>query len=203
MLVAGYPYTFPKEENLFRAVLHTAHGEQDVGAALADVLFGDYNPAGRLSMTWYLAEKDLPDMNDYDIINSPRTYMYFEKPVQYPFGHGLSYTTFEYSNIKVLQKGEGYSVVCDVKNTGARDGDEVVQLYVTLHDTPVKAPVLALCGFERIHLTVNETQTVSFEVPPEDVALYDEEKAAFSIKPKSITFAIGASSKDIRLRCNA
>ena len=200
MLIAGYPYAFPKEEKSFRAVLYTAHGEQDVGAALADVVFGDYNPAGRTSMTWYQSEKDLPDINDYDIINNPRTYMYFDKPVQYPFGHGLSYTTFDYSDLKIEKNDDGHTVSCKVKNTGELAGDEVVQLYVTLNETPVKAPVKMLCGFERVHFEAGESKTIIFAVPPEDTALYDEEAAAFSIKPKTVTFTIGASSKDIRLK---
>ncbi|MCL2627321.1 MAG: glycoside hydrolase family 3 C-terminal domain-containing protein [Oscillospiraceae bacterium] len=199
VLIAGYPYAFPKFENLFRAILYTAHGEQDVGSGLADVIFGDYNPAGRTSMTWYLSENDLPDINDYDIINKPRTYMYFEKPVQFPFGHGLSYTTFEYSNLKATPKGEGYAVTCDVTNIGKADGDEVVQLYLTLLGTPIKAPVRRLCGFERINLQKGETKSVAFEVSNEYTNLYDEEGGAFTVKPQSIIFAAGASSKDIRV----
>jgi len=199
MLVAGYPYAFGNEEKLFRAVLYTAHGEQDVGTALADVLFGDYNPAGRTSMTWYRSEKDLPDINNYDIITKPRTYMYFDKPVQYPFGHGLSYTTFEYAKLEAKQSGENYTVSCDVKNTGGPAGDEVVQLYVTLNDTPIKAPIRRLCGFERINIAPGETKNVSFDVTNEYLALYDEAAASFTVKPGSITFAAGSSSKDIKI----
>jgi beta-glucosidase len=198
-LIAGYPFTFTEEEKLLRAVLYTAHGEQDVGTAVSDVLFGKYNPAGRLSMTWYKSEDDLPDINDYDIINNPRTYMYFDKPVLFPFGHGLSYTTFEYSKLTAEQTDNGYTVFCRLKNTGERAGDEVAQLYATLHGVPVKAPIRKLCGYERINLDPGEEKTLVFNVPDNELRLYDEESAGFTIIPESITFAIGASSKDIRL----
>ena len=201
VIAAGYPYAFPKEAERLRAALYTAHGEQHIGTALADVLFGSYNPAGRLSMTWYMSQDDLPDINDYDIINSPRTYMYFGKPVQYPFGHGLSYSSFEYTNLKVERGGDGgITASCNVRNTGARAGDEVVQLYASPHGVPVKAPIRKLCGFTRIPLLPGETKTVSFRVPPEELTLFDQAENAFSIQPESVTFAVGASSADIRLR---
>ncbi|MDR2599799.1 MAG: glycoside hydrolase family 3 C-terminal domain-containing protein [Oscillospiraceae bacterium] len=199
-LIAGYPFAFPFEAKYLRATMFTSHGEQDVGTAVADVIFGKYNPGGRLSMTWYLSEKDLPNINNYDIIKSPRTYMYFKKPVQFPFGHGLSYTTFEYSNLEVDKQDDGYEVFCTVKNAGDFDGDEVVQLYATLNGVPVKAPIKTLCGFERINLAKGEDRTVAFFVPHEELKLYDEKKSEFAIEPMSVTFHIGASSDDIRLK---
>jgi len=199
-LIAGYPHAFPEESKLARAVLYTSHGEQYLGTALAEVLFGKYNPAGRLSMTWYLSEDDLPDIEDYDIINSPRTYMYFDKPVQFPFGHGLSYSTFEYSDMSVAKAAGGYTATCTVRNTGQIAGDEVVQLYATLRGVPVKAPNLLLCGFDRVHFAAGETKAVSFFVPDEEVRLFDEAANAFSIIPEEITFSIGASSADLRLK---
>jgi beta-glucosidase len=193
-LISGYPYAFPGEEKDARAVLHLSHGEQYLGTAVSDVLFGDYNPAGRLSMTWYLSEDDLPDINDYDIINSPRTYMYFTKPVQYPFGYGLSYTQFTYSGLSAGRDGDGFKISFSVRNTGPRTGDEVAQLYITPGGVPVKAPVRQLAGFERITLMPGEIRTVSFAVPMEEVTLYD------NIIPKTVTFSAGASSADIRLK---
>jgi beta-glucosidase len=193
-LVAGYPYAFPKEEKLVRAALYVSHGEQYLGTAIADTLFGKSNPAGRLSMTWYLSQDDLPDINDYDIINSPRTYMYFDKPVQYPFGHGLSYTVFGYTGLSIERDGDGFTVSCSVRNDGRLAGDEVVQLYASLDGVPVKAPIRQLVGFERIPLGSGEVKTVSFAVPMEELTLYD------SILPKKIIFSVGASSADIRLK---
>ena len=198
-LIAGYPYAFPEEAKLARAILYTSHGEQYVGKAVAETIFGKYNPAGRLSMTWYLSEADLPDINDYDIINNPRTYMYFEKPVQYPFGFGLSFTEFEYSKASVIYDGNDFTITCNVSNIGERSGDEVVQLYATMHDMPVKAPIKQLCGFSRIDLAPGETEVVSFFVPGNELRLFDENDNAFSITPDFITFSIGSSSTDIRL----
>jgi len=199
-MISGYPHAFPEEAKLIRAALYTSHGEQYTGTALAEVLFGKYNPAGRLSMTWYLSEDDLPDIENYDIINSPRTYMYFDKPVQFPFGFGLSYTTFEYSGMTVTKEADGYSISCSVRNSGQIKGNEVVQLYATLRGVPVKAPNLLLCGFERISFLPGESKTVTFKVPDAELTLFDEAKNAFAIIPEEITFSIGASSADLRLK---
>ena len=197
-LIAGVPYAFPKEAKHVRAALYTAHGEQHIGTAVADALFGRINPAGRLSMTWVLSQDDLPDINDYDIINHPRTYMYFDKPMQYPFGHGLSYTEFAYSGLSAERDGDGYSVSCSVRNSGQYGGDEVVQLYAVLHGTPIKSPIRKLCGFERIPFMPNEIKSVSFFVPFGELHLFDEEKSTFAALHKAVTFEIGASSADIR-----
>ena len=150
-------------------------------------------------MTWYLSEGDLPDINDYDIINNPRTYMYFRGPVQFPFGHGLGYATFKYDNIEAVKNEDGCRVSCSVRNTGALAGDEVAQLYAVLRGVPVKAPLQKLCGFERISLAPGDTRVVSFDVPNNELTLFDENTGAFSIRPESVTFNIGASSADIRL----
>jgi len=150
-------------------------------------------------MTWYRSEDDLPDINDYDIISNPRTYLYFDKPVQFPFGYGLSYTTFEYGNISVTRDRNGFTVTCNVQNTGKLDGDEVVQLYAVFHDAPVKAPVKQLVGFSRINIKHDETKPVIFSVPDSELRLFDENENAFSIIPAAVTFSIGASSLDFRL----
>jgi beta-glucosidase len=193
LLIASYPYAFPHEAEFVRAALYTAHDEQFVGLAAADALFGRANPAGRLSMTWYLSQDDLPGINDYDIINSPRTYMYFDRPVQFPFGYGLSYTAFAYAALSVERDGDGFRVSCAVRNSGTRAGDEVVQLYVTLHGLPEKSPLRRLCGFERVPLAPGEVKTVSFAVPPGELTVYG------AGRPESVTFAVGGSSADITL----
>jgi beta-glucosidase len=193
-LIAGYPYAFADEAKYMRAALYASHGEQYIGTAVADALFGKTNPAGRLSMTWYLSQDDLPDIDDYDIINNPRTYLYFDKPVQFPFGHGLSYTAFGYTGFAAERTGGGFSVSCAVRNEGTRAGDEVVQLYAALDGVPVKAPLKQLVGFERVPLRPGEVRTVTFDVPMEELTLFDH------ILPETVSFAIGASSEDIRLK---
>ncbi len=207
-LIAGYPYAFAKEAKLVRAALYASHDEQDVGSAVAESLFGKNNPAGRLPMTWYLSQDDLPDMDDYDIINHPRTYMYFDKPVQYPFGYGLSYTKFTYGGLSAEQEENGFTLSCAVRNTGARAGDEVAQLYVTNEGTLTvggkqeKLPRRRLCGFARVALKPGETKEVKFTVPKEELAFYNEETRCMQVLAGNCQFAAGASSEDIRAVIN-
>ncbi|MCL2003559.1 MAG: glycoside hydrolase family 3 C-terminal domain-containing protein [Oscillospiraceae bacterium] len=199
-LIAGYPYAFEKEAKSVRAALYASHGEQYIGTAVADALFGKINPAGRLSMTWYLSQNDLPDINDYDIVNSPRTYLYFDKHVQFPFGHGLSYTEFTYTALAAERTEAGFTVTCSLRNDGKRVGDEVVQLYASYEGVPVKAPIRQLVGFERIPLAAGGTETVTFHVPLEELTLFDEKANSFSILPQAVTFSVGASSANTALQ---
>jgi len=144
VLISSFPYAIGWVRENVPAILHMSHSSQEEGNAAADVLFGDYNPAGRLVATWVKSLDDLPPMMDYDI-RQGRTYMYFKGQPLYPFGFGLSYTTFEYSNLRtsadsVTAAGE-VAVSVDVKNTGARAGDEVVQLYVKHLNSEVARPI--------------------------------------------------------------
>jgi beta-glucosidase len=179
-----------------------AHSSQEEGNALADVLFGDYNPAGRLVATWVKSLDDLPPMMDYDI-RKGRTYMYFKGQPLYPFGFGLSYTTFEYSNLRtsadsVNAAGE-MAVSVDVKNTGTRAGDEVVQMYVKHLDSAVERPIKELRGFERITLRPNETRTVRLPLKGTDLTYWDAAKHSFVVEPGRVSIMLGASSADARL----
>ena len=139
------------------------------------VLFGDYNPAGRMPLTTYRSDADLPEFTDYSMKN--RTYRYFKGEPRYPFGYGLSYTSFAYSGLTLpaqAETGRAVEVSAVVKNTGRRDGDEVVQLYLT-HSCgdSIQAPICALKGFRRVHLKAGEERKVSFRLLPEDLALTD------------------------------
>jgi beta-glucosidase len=146
-LVSGAPYAINWTEEYVPAILHTSHAGQEEGYALAEVLFGDYNPAGRLVQTWVRSLDQLPPMMDYNIRNG-RTYMYFRGTPLYPFGYGLSYTSFKYSNLRTsapaLAPGGQVTVSVDVTNTGTRDGDEVVQLYVSYPNSKVSRPLKEL-----------------------------------------------------------
>ncbi len=173
------------------------------GDALADVLFGDYNPAGRLPVTFYESVAELPPFADYAM--EGRTYRYFRGKPLYPFGHGLSYTRFEYSGLSLSRARAGavdrVEVALDVQNTGIRDGDEVVQLYV--RDPLAKAPaaVRELRGFERIALKAGEQRRVRFTLVPErDLTHYDETRKALAATPGELEVEVGASSADLRLR---
>lgn len=173
--MSGSVMSFDWESRNADAILQAWYGGQAGGDAIVDVLFGDYNPAGRMPLTTYKSDSDLPPFEDYSMAN--RTYRYFKGDVRYPFGYGLSYTTFGYESLKnesTVQSGQSMQVSTVVKNTGSCDGDEVVQLYV-IHpqngNTPV--PTSSLKGFERIHLKKGESRTVTFTLSPEELALTD------------------------------
>lgn len=155
-------------ENL-PAILNAWYPGQAGGRAIADVLFGDYNPAGRLPVTFYKSDKDLPDFEDYRMDN--RTYRYFKGEVRYPFGYGLSYTRFTYSHLKLQQKSDSVEVEVTVSNVGKREGEEVIQLYVS-HDNPAfRVPIRSLKGFQRIVLRAGEQKKVRFTLTPKELSL--------------------------------
>lgn len=174
--MSGSVMSFDWESRNADAILQAWYGGQAAGDAITDVLFGDYNPAGRMPLTTYMNDEDLPDFEDYSMAN--RTYRYFKGDVRYPFGYGLSYTTFAYqplSNASVVKTGESIKVTTTVTNIGKRDGDEVVQLYVSHpQNGNTRVPLRALKGFKRIHLNKGESQTVTFMLSPEELALVDD-----------------------------
>ncbi len=153
VLISSFPYAINWTQQHVPAILHIAHAAQEQGTAIVDVLFGDYNPAGRLNQTWPKSLDQLPPMMDYDIRHG-RTYTYFKGEPLYPFGHGLSYTTFQYANLKYAN---GTASV-DVTNTGSRAGDEVVQFYAK------EGGLKHLRNFARVSLQPHETRTVSLPV---------------------------------------
>ena len=187
------------QENIPAIVNAWYPGEQG-GNAIADVLFGNYNPAGRLPLTYYKSTDDLPAFNDYEIFNG-RTYMYFQKKPLYPFGFGLSYTSFSYSNIRVdkpsFSPGDSISVSVDIKNTGKFDGDEVVQLYLQQKSSTVKLPQKQLKAFRRISINVGESKTVNFMLCRRDMAYWND-KNEFVLEPGAFNIQVGSSSEDIR-----
>jgi beta-glucosidase len=175
VMMTGSAIAIPWESENIPAVLNAWYGGQAAGTAVADVLFGDYNPSGRLPVTVYKNDSDLPPFEDYSMAN--RTYRYFKGDALYPFGFGLSYTNFKYSDIKLSKAtaGENESVRAEVTvtNTGKVKGDEVVQLYLSREGISY-APLYALKGFQRIALSPGESQKVSFELTPELLKLVDE-----------------------------
>jgi beta-glucosidase len=174
---------------------------EEGGAAIADVLFGDYNPSGRLPYTVYASERGLPPMTDYDI-SKGFTYMYLEGKPVFAFGRGLSYTSFAYSNLDIssrqVQSKGTVQVKVDVKNTGSRAGDEVVQMYVHNPDTTQVQPKEQLQGFERIGLAPGESKTVAFSLPVEQLAYWDTKKHEYVIHPGTFDVMIGSASDDLR-----
>lgn len=174
------------------------------GDALADVIFGDYNPGGKVSTTWYRQTSDLPDFDSYNI-RYGRTYLYYEGVPLYPFGHGLSYTSFDYSGLKIsedsLKPGGILALQMQVRNSGKREGDEIIQFYVHVSAGTVQRPLKQLVGFERVHLAAGESRTVHFTLRHDEGALsyWNEDKQAFVVDPGTVNLMIGASSADIRM----
>jgi beta-glucosidase len=197
------PLTVPWIEEHIPALFQAWWPGEEGGHAIADVLFGDVNPAGRLPHTVYSSEAQVPPVNEYDITKG-FTYMYLNGEPLFPFGHGLSYTTFQYDHLKLsAQKipADGQiSISVDVKNTGQRAGDEVVQLYVHQVKSSVKVPAKELRGFRRISLQPGETKTVTLALPAAQLAFWDETKHGFVVEPGEFEALVGASSTDIRLK---
>lgn len=199
VLVSSFPYTINWSQEHLPAIVHITHCSQEQGNGLADVLFGKVNPAGRTVQTWVKDITDLPDMMDYDIRNG-RTYMYYKGDVLYPFGYGLSYTTFDYQKIQsVKQDKEKVHVTVLVKNTGTRDGEEVVQLYASYPESKVERPAKQLRAFTRVPIAAGEVKEVVFDIPKEDFAYWNESQNKFEVEPGKVKLLIGASSADIRL----
>jgi len=172
------------------AILQAWYPGGEGGTAIADVLFGDYNPAGRLPVTFYKSVDQLPPFTDYSM--QGRTYRYFKGEPLYPFGYGLSYTKFAYSNLRVksVKAGEPAKVTVDVTNTGEREGDEVVQLYLTDVAASAPVPIRTLVGFERISLQPREKRTVTFTIAPRQMSLIDNNDKRV-IEPGEFAISIG------------
>jgi beta-glucosidase len=198
----SYPTTLTWEQEHVPAILWTTHAGQETGHAIADVLFGDHNPAGRLTQTWYRSEADLPDILDYDIIKSDRTYQYFRGTPLYPMGYGLSYTSFRYDNLRLsspVVDGRGsVRVSVDVTNTGSRAGDEVVQLYTHAQRSRVKQPVKQLRGFQRVHLAPGQRRSVTITVKASDLAFWDVTRERYVVESGGYDVMVGASSAEVR-----
>jgi beta-glucosidase len=197
VMLTGSAIATPWESEHIPAVVNAWYGGQSAGTAIADVLFGDYNPAGRLPITFYKNDSELPSFMSYDM--SERTYRYFKGEALYPFGYGLSYTNFTYSNLKapsVISKGENITVTVVVKNTGKRTGDEVVQLYTAYNNLKELNPVRALKGFQRITLKAGETKIITFKLTPAQLSLIDESGTAYQPKEK-LTISIGGGQPGV------
>jgi beta-glucosidase len=197
------PLTVPQLKAKIPGLLQAWWPGEEGGHAVAAVLFGDVDPAGRLPHTVYASAAQVPPQDEYDITKG-FTYMYVNGEPLFPFGHGLSYTTFQYSGLKLSAdkiKADGsVSVSVDVKNSGRRSGDEVVQLYTHQEKSSVKVPVKELRGFARVNLQPGETKTVAFTLPASKLALWDETTHAFVVEPGQFDILVGASSADIRLQ---
>ncbi|MCH2114700.1 MAG: glycoside hydrolase family 3 C-terminal domain-containing protein [Pirellulales bacterium] len=203
VLINGSSMAIPWVKDNARAVVEAFFAGPDVGTALADVLFGDYNPSGKLPLTFYQSTDQLPPMENYDVISGQRTYLYFPGPVCFPFGHGLSYTQFEYSNLHlssttIANDGE-LTATLDVKNIGQRTGSEVVQLYVKDVEASVTRPIKELVAFEKISIEPGQQIRVSLSLNAKDLAFWNAGLKRWTVEPGAFELMAGSSSADIRL----
>lgn len=175
ILFSNYPYTIHTIQNRLPAILWSATESQDMGTAMAKTLYGQNAPAGRLNMTWYNSDDDLPDIDDYDIVRHRRIYRYFDKEVLYPFGYGLTYTEFAYSNLSVQMADPCHiEISFDVKNIGECVSDEVVQIYASAPKSRVPKPRRQLLAFERLYdILPQETRHVTKRVNARFCETYD------------------------------
>jgi beta-glucosidase len=202
ILISSFPFAINWTQANIPAILHMTHASQDEGTALAKVLFGEYTPGGRLVATWPKSLDQLPPMMDYDIRHG-RTYMYFKGEPLYPFGFGLSYTTFKLSNLRTsggqVAKDGTVRVSVDVTNTGSRTGDQVVQMYVSHPGSKVEMPREKLAGFQRVTVQPNETKTVEIVLPASRLAYWDAKLKDFRVESDRVNLMIGDSSANIAL----
>ncbi len=194
-LFAGSPLDLRKVDQLANAVIQVWYPGQDGGQALAGILFGDFNPSGRLPVTFVRSDEDLPPFEDYSM--KGRSYRYLENPPLYPFGFGLSYTSFEYSDFTLDDDKDGVSASVLVENTGARAGGEVVQFYLKRHGAPIPVPHFQLCGFKRIELAPGQSEQVTVEIPLSMLEMVGEDGISRR-EPGRFTFYAGGQQPDQR-----
>ena len=195
VMMTGSALAIPWEAKNVPAILNAWYGGQYGGEAIADVLLGDYNPSGKLPVTFYAQDSDLPDFESYDM--QGRTYRYFNGKALYPFGYGLSYTDFTYSSLNLPKvchtTDKEVQVTVTVKNTGRLEGEEVVQLYISHPDKKILVPLTALKGFKRVHLRSGEAQRLTFSLSPEDLSCVDE-NGIRKVLPGTVRIQVGGSS---------
>ena len=203
VLISSYPYAICEEQEQLSAILYTSHAGPYLGTAVAATLSGQNNPAGRTPLTWYRSELELPrDLMQYDIVSAGLTYQYFEGKALYPFGYGLSYSDFAYSDLTVQPERDGVRAKLTVENISAVDGDEVVQLYVTMPDSAVRRANKKLCAFCRVHLQAGERTAVSLYVPSDFLEIFNVRSGRMMVEGGCYRFFAGASSEDLRLQAD-
>ena len=197
VLCANYPHALPYAAEHLPSILLSATGSQQFGTAIANGLYGEYAPAGRLSMTWYQSDRQLPPIDDYDIIQGKRTYRYFDGQVLYPFGHGLTYTRFRYTDFSVLCANDTLTITLAVENTGDTISDEVVQVYGIAPPSRAKKPLRQLIAFQRLlAVKPGEKRTVTLTAPVDELRHYDVISRRLLVEAGEYAFYAGSSSAD-------
>ena len=199
---SGSAIALPWEAGHLPAILQAWYPGEEGGRAVGEVLFGEVNPSGHLPVTFYRATGDLPSFTDYSMTN--RTYRYFAGNPLFAFGHGLSYTTFDFKNGKLeaekISPSDFIKVNFTVENTGKREGGEVAQVYFRHVNSAVPQPKMALCGFTRVQLKDGESSQVTVEIPTQRLRYWDTQQKQYVVEPGDYEILIGAASDDIRLK---
>jgi beta-glucosidase len=200
VLRSSFPYAIAWSQQNIPAIVHMVHNSQEEGHGLADVLFGDYSPAGRLTQTWPTGDAQLLPMMDYNLLDG-RTYLYSKEKPLYAFGYGLSYTTFSYEALSVSSRtidADGtVQLAVKVKNSGTRPSDEVVQMYVQHLESAVTRPRLELKGFKRVRIEAGAEQNVTLTLKARDLAYWDAPGHAWRVEKEKIRVLAGGSSESL------
>jgi beta-glucosidase len=203
VLRASFPYAIVWSQQHLPAIVHITHNSQEEGHGLADVLFGDYSPAGRLTQTWPTGDAQLLPILDYNLLHG-RTYLYSKEKPLYPFGYGLSYTSFAYESLSLsaptVAADGSIQVTVKVRNTGKRAGDEVVQLYVQHLGSAVERPKLELKGFKRVRIAAGAVRDVTLELKPRDLAYWDAASHAWRVEKEQVRLLAGGSSDKLLMQ---
>lgn len=203
IMVSSFPYAINWSAENVPAILHISQSGQETGNAIADVLFGKVSPSGRLVQTWITSIDQLPPILDYNIRDG-RTYMYKKYKPLFPFGFGLTYTSFSYSDLKIdsksIQNNDTVNLTFNLANTGMYDSDEVTQLYVSFPGSKVDRPMIALKGFKRVFVSKGKTISVTIPLKALDLVYWDTNNNRFELEKGKIEFFVGPSSEDVRLR---
>ncbi|MGW5664615.1 glycoside hydrolase family 3 C-terminal domain-containing protein [Streptomyces sp. NPDC003758] len=203
VVMSSYPYALDWADEHLPAVVWTSHGGQETGRALAAVLLGEADPAGRLPQTWYRGDDELPHPLDYDVIKAGWTYQYHRTAPLYPFGHGLSYTDFAHDDLRLstatMAQDGTLDVTVTLSNTGMRSGSEVVQLYVRALDARYEAPRLKLADFRKVRLEAGESRQLAFRLPAEQLAHWDVATGTFTVDPGAYEVLVARSAEHVTL----
>ncbi len=202
ILVTNFPYAINWSKKNIPAILYTTHSSQELGNAVADILFGIENPAGRLVQTWHKSIDELPPMLNYNI-REGRTYLFFQNEPLFPFGYGLSYTSFKYHNLKIdkneLKEGDTLNLYFKITNIGNYHGEEVVQLYVQFPNSKVQRPIKSLKGFKKIYIPKGQTIEVRVCLLVNELKYWNNDQGKWQLEMGRVNFFIGGNSNDRRL----
>lgn len=197
-LVSSYPYSLGGYQGDPDAILWTSHAGPELGHAFAETIFGENNPAGRLPQTWYALDADLPSIKDYNIVETKMTYRWFDGQPLYPFGFGLSYSHFEYSDMHIELTEDSIRITAAITNDSGTDGDEVVQVYAHAKSTRIPRPLRQLIAFDRLHIPAGETVTFEAAVSLCELEIWDVSRERFLVETGEYEISVGASSADLR-----